>query len=745
MGWALVHTGPHAYIGCTIKDETMGGRLGGFTVIERWKTALQALALIGVMALAYVPQPAVLAASVDVVDGGEDEALDGSFPEHGDCTYFGRDRDKYVGVGLAADLGRMQQRAALTGSVMRSLGSSRSSGPRTRGDLFQPGTNPPTGPCSGIDDCIQRTAAAAGVPMADLTTDTEFLRRVTLDLTGRIPAPNEILGFIAADSVDKRANVVEQLLDSPQWADRWAMFFGDLFKNTRVTAQVNRYPNGRDSFHLFLLESLRQNKPYDQMAREMISARGYSDGRQYPATYSSFEHFRQVNGDYATNPVTPSPVAYIVGGRTTGGPIQDTYDSLAFFSARDFLGLGQMDCVLCHDGKGHLDALSVWGTEAKRLEGWGMAAFFADIPRYQTWRTPRRLLPVNPANGRRVNANYYLIQDLAPGRQQITRQGDLAGDYLAQTEGGNRPDRDYSSQFVSPEYPFALDSASQTSVSQGLPLRQQLAAYLTSDRQFARAAVNYIWKEFFSRGIVEPADQFDLARLDPANPPEGPWEIQPSHPELLELLADGFRENSFDLKWLMREITASRTYQLSSRFDGAFNPTNEKYFVRHNVKRLTAEQIHDAITAASGIGATYGISRGIGAVNSAMKFPDVVGMPPVRRLGEMRTFLSAFFPGDREETPRSGEGSPLQALQLMNSGFVSSRINAASGGGTLASVLSQPDDALVTILYLRVLSRMPTVEELALGVQTLSSGDRGTQASNLMWAMLNKTDFYFNY
>ncbi len=715
-------------------------------MIERWKMALPAFALILILVLAYAPQPAALAANLDVIDGGEDEALDGSFPAHGDCAYFGRDREKYAGVGLAADLRRMQQRAALTGSVMRSMGSTRSSGPRTRGDLFGARNNPPpTGPCAGIDDCIQRTAAAAGVPMADLTTDTEFLRRVTLDLTGRIPAPNEILAFIGDDSADKRANVVQQLLNTPQWADRWAMFFGDLFKNTRVTAQVNRYPNGRDSFHLFLLQSLQQNKPYDQMAREMISAAGYSDGRQYPETYSSFEHFQQVNGNYAANPVTPSPVAYIVGGRTTGGPIQDTYDSLAFFSARDFIGLGQMDCILCHDGRGHLDALSVWGTAAKRLEGWSMAAFFSDIPRYQTWRTPGRLLPTNPANGRRVRANYYLIQDLAPGRRQVTRQGDLAGDYLAQTEGGNRPDRVHSSQFVSPAYPFALDSAAQTAVSQSLPLRQQLASYLTSDRQFARAAVNYIWKDFFSRGIVEPADQFDLARLDPTNPPAGPWEIQPSHPELLELLADGFIGNGFDLKWLMREITNSRTYQLSSRFDGAFNPTNEKYFVRHNVKRLTAEQMHDAVTAASGIGATYGVSRGIGVVNAAMKFPDVVNMPPARRFEGMRTFLSAFFPGDREETPRSGEGSPLQALQLMNSAFVSARINPSSGSGTLSSILAQPDDTLVTTLYLRVLSRMPTPEEIALGVQTLNSGDRGTQASNLMWAMLNKTDFYFNY
>ncbi len=714
---------------------------------------------VGVLFLAAAAPPtAVLAADVGSVEIVEVEAGEGSFPEHGACAYFGADREKYLGAGMAGDWSRMKQRAALTDNVMRAIGLTRSPGPRTRGDLFRiANAPPPTGPCNGIDECIQRKAAAAGVPPAELTTDAEFLRRVTLDLTGRIPTPQEITAFLSDASPDKRAQAVERLLATPQWADRWALFFGDLFKNTRLTAQVNRYPNGRDSFHLFLLESLRQNKSYDRMAREMIAAVGFSDGRNYPTgningrsypeTYSSFAHFQRVYNDYVGNPVKASPVGYIVGGRTTGGPVQDTYDSLAFFTARDFLGLGQMDCVLCHDGAGHLDALSVWGAAAKRLEGWQMAAFFSDIQRYQLWRVRARTLPTNPANGRRANANYYYIADLPPGSRQQARQNgqlvDLAGDYLGQTEGGNRPDRLHNSRFVAPDYPFA--SNAKGTVSPSLSLREQYGLYLTADPQFARAIVNYIWKEFFSRGIVEPADQFDLARLDPANPPTGAWDIQPSHPELLEWLAAGFRENGHDLKWLMREIATSRTYQLSSRYDGAFNPTHERYFVRHNVKRLPAEQIHDAIVAAGGIPVTYRVSRTIPSVNFAVQFSDVDAVPQGRNANafQARTFLDAFLRGDRDGTPRSRVGSPLQALQLMNSQLVSRRVR--SNAGALSALLDQPDDALVTSLYLRVLSRMPSDEELSFGVQTLGQGPRAAQASNLMWAMFNKTDFYFNY
>ena len=706
--------------------------------------------------LALFFSPAASAADAGTVEIVAAEAFDDSVPEHGACEYFGADREKYLGAGLSLDLRRMKQRASLTENVMQAIALTGSSGAWARGGVSYIESPPPsTGPCVGIDACIQQKASAAGVPMAQLTTDAEFLRRVTLDLTGRIPTPEEVTAFLADTLQDKRTRAVERLLATPQWADRWALFFGDLFKNTRITAQVNRYPNGRDSFHLFLLESLRQNKAYDRMAQEMIAASGFSDGRSYPTGirngspyptgYSNFQHFQRVYNNYVRNPVRPSPAGYIVGGRTTGGPIQDTYDTLAFFTARDFLGLGQMDCVLCHDGAGHLDELSVWGAAAKRLEGWQMAAFFSDIPRYQAWRVPGRLLPTNPANGRRVNANYYHVADLRPGtRQQARRNGqvvDLAGEYLAQTEGGNRPDRLYGSRFVVPEYPFA--STAKGTVSPSLPLRAQLGLYLTADPQFARAIVNYIWKEFFSRGIVEPADQFDPARLDPAHPPGGSWGIQPSHPELLEWLAAGFRQNGHDLKWLMRTIATSHTYQLSSRYDGAFNPIYERYFVRHNVKRLSAEQIHDAIVAGGGIPVTYRVSRGIPTVNFAVQLSDVDGVPQGRNAFQARTFLDAFLRGDRDGTPRSGVGSPLQALQLMNSQLVLRRVR--SNAGALSALLEQSDDMLVRSLYLRVLGRMPSTEELSFGVRTLGNGSRAAQASNLMWAMFNKTDFYFNY
>ena len=157
----------------------------------------------------------------------------------------------------------------------------------------------------------------------------------------------------------------------------------------------------------------------------------------------------------------------------------------------------------------------------------------------------------------------------------------------------------------------------------------------------------------------------------------------------------------------------------------------------------------------SGLPIPYLVSRAIGFVPLAMQFPDVQFVP----LGERRRgdavgdnfaaaatrFLDAFLRGDREETRRSGEGSILQALELMNSALVVDRLSAGSTGGTMAVLLQQPDNVLVQGLYLAVLGRLPSTDELAVGVATLADGDRVENAEDLMWSLYNKVDFIFNY
>ena len=671
----------------------------------------------------------------------EDEYIDVGVP-HAECTFFTAEREQILKSSLDANLLAMSQRSELTSVVAAAL-------PRTvlplrsraaMGSFYAQGS---------IDDRVFSRLRTEGVSPAPLTTDTEFLRRVTLDLTGRIPAGQEVIQFAADPSADKRARAIDRLLATPQWADRWTMFFGDLLRNTVVTAQVNRYPDGRDAFHLYLRESLGANKPYDQMAREILVSSGANDGRYYPEEFDSYEQFVQLTEDYEGNPVTPTPSSYIVGGLTRGGPIHDTWDAMGNNVARDFLGISHMDCILCHDGAGHLDSLSVWGGQAKRLEAWQLSSFFA-----QTVLTRPRRLPQPPDGERRPRARWWVVREASEFADRRGRPIEL--DYTLDTTTGNRPERQPDdaggATTVNPVYPF-----SGATPKGGESRREALGSALTADIQFSRAIVNYIWREFFGRGIVEPPDQFDLGRLDPDNPPPDPWEIQPSHPRLLKDLAESFVDNGFDLQWLMREITNSSAYQLSSRYEGEWNAGYEPLFARHQARRLAAEAIHDALVSSSGVFQPYRVSRSMGPTVFAMQFPDVQFLPRAPRRRRDRpsdevnfafaafSWLEAFLRGDRETTPRSSEATIIQALHLMNSPLVLERVKASRQEGVLAAALNESDAAAVTILYLQVLSRYPTPEELAAGQALLTSGDRIEQAEDLMWSLYNRVHFIFNY
>ncbi len=670
----------------------------------------------------------VLRQAAPAQTGDREDAVSDVGVPHAECTFFGEKREEILRGGLGAQLQQMTQRASLTSAVVAALPARR---PPSRSRAAGRQVNLQGG--NSVDDFIFNALRSKGIPAAPPTTDAEFLRRVTLDLTGRVPTANEVVAFLGDTSPNKRKTTIESLLASPQWADRWAMFFGDLYRNTLRTSQVNRYIDGRDAFHLYLLEFLQRNKPYDQMAREILSASGQASGRSFPESYTSFEAYQAAQRDYDNYPVRATAASYIVGGRTTGGPIQDSYDTLTAFTARDFLGITHVDCLLCHDGARHLDSLSAWGEQAKRVEAWGLASFFSRT------RLVRPLVPP-PEEQRRFRARYWIVSD-RPG-----------GSYLLNTTTGNRPERLADANggvaLVTPAYLVGGGTPNP-----GESYRQALGRLLTADKQFARAIVNYLWKEFFSRGLVDPPDQFDLARLDAGNAPAQPWMLQPSHPELLDFLADGFAENGFDLKWLMRQIANSGAYQLSSRYEGTWNPAYEPTFARFQVRRLTAEEIHDALVTSSGVPIGYAVSPTIGVRAFAMQFPDVQFVPIERRRGDRidstaasaTQFLNDFFRGDREETPRSSEASIMQALQLMNSPLVVARINESRMRGSLGAVLDNPDDVLVQSLYLLVLSRPATPDELATAVQLISSGDRQQNAEDLMWSLYNKVDFIFNY
>ncbi len=586
----------------------------------------------------------------------------------GDCTFLEKPEEF-----LEAQQARMEARRELTYAVASRLAA--------RDEAAIAAT-----PRNMVDGYIFAKMQRDGIKPAPLSSDTEFLRRVYVDLTGRIPSSYDVRAFLESNSPNKRDQIVDQLADSPEFVDRWTMFYGDLLKNVAVRDGSNRYYQGRNALYYYIRDSITANKPYNAFFGEMLVANGntFADG--------------QAN--------------YLMGFIAAMGPVQDSYDLMWNAVATEFLGIQTYDCLLCHDGRGHLDQLNLWGSRSTRMEAWKQAAFFS-------------------------RANWVR----APGTEQnrpylVTERA--AGFYNLNTTAGNRTPRQPvgSMNAVQPEYTFDGRRASSN-------FRETLAEYVANDRQFARAAVNYIWTELTGMGIVDPPDMFDMARLDPNNAPPEPWTLQPSHPDFLEALAQEFINSGYDIRHIIKLIAKSSTYQLSSRYEGAWNDGYSTYFARRFVRRLSAEALHDSVVKATGVLASYTVQGFNEPVRWAMQLPDTSN-PGV-------FILNTFGRGDRNTLPRSNESSILQAMALMNDNFVISRVRASAANSTTPNlarrVLSSGWDnsGMVDEMFLSVLGRYPTAKEQATAVSYFQGRDRQQAVEDLVWVLLNKVDFVFNY
>jgi len=571
-----------------------------------------------------------------------------------------------------------------------------------------------------IDNHIFDRMAQGGISSAPLCTDEQFIRRVTLDLTGRIPTPEAVTTFLASTAANKRDQLVDSLIASPEYVDKWTMFYGDLFRNTGFSSNIQIFAGGSEAYHRFIYDSIANNRPYNQIATDMIAGSGEN------TTYGA--------------------VNFVVLGNVPMGPGQDTMDGLAVQASTIFLGLSSMDCLLCHDGAGHLDAVNVWGSGVTRTQAWGMSAFFARA---------RRAF-ARPSMD--VNYGTYTISEAA------------TGEYLLNTNSGNRQTRAPigGQNNIAPKY-----LSGTTTIGSNENRRQALARIMTSDLQFARAAVNYIWEEMMVEALVSPSNTFDLARLDPtAKMPNG-WTLQPNNPELLEALARDFQQNGFNLRRLIGQIAKSSTYQLSSAYPGAWKLEYVPYYARKFARRLEAEEIHDAIVQATGLppATTY---REAGATTSL----NVIGFPilgddgktrrvvrwagqlpdPIepRQRFDVRSFLDSFLRGNRDSNTRMDDSSILQALNMMNNTIVTTRIRlddrVTVGTETIRNtVYNLVNDRSITNeqgierMYLLTLSRRPTAAEKSQLLTFFNWTPKQQAYESLQWVLLKKVDFIFNY
>jgi hypothetical protein len=547
-----------------------------------------------------------------------------------------------------------------------------------------------------IDEFIFGKMQKDGIPSAPLAADAEFFRRIHLDLTGRIPKDDELRAFLADKDPQKRDKLIDKLVDSRAYESRWAYFFGDMFKSVSNRVGVD----GKNVFHKWIYDNVHLDRSYKAMVEDMLTDTTISNWYDGKAGYV----IRQV----------------VIGANCEDEIHEDTSDELAIQSIKDFLGV-DMSCVSCHDGKNHLEKINLWLSQRKRMELWQMAAFFGKT---QVLRRTER----NNAQ------DEYSIDDEGPGY-----------DPSAQTVV--RVPRNGPKGILDPQFVFGGLKPDPNSIP-----RPQYAKMLTADPQFARTAVNMLWKEMFGTGIVDPPFSFDLARMDPKNPPPAPWTLQPSHPELLEALAQDFRDNGYSLKKTLKLMAKTSAYQHSSRFPGEWKASYAPYFNRKFARRLRAEEIYDSLVTATNLTTDIPIRGSDQRVKFAMEGTDpndarggTVAGGRNGPLEDVRVFLEAFGQTNRMAALRNNDGAITQAILLMNSPLVLKQVKNAKGSylETLLADNKLNDEQRINRLFERFLMRTPTADELAQTKDIVKSRANGWE--DLQWLLVNMVEFVHNY
>ena len=241
---------------------------------------------------------------------------------------------------------------------------------------------------------------------------------------------------------------------------------------------------------------------------------------------------------------------------------------------------------------------------------------------------------------------------------------------------------------------------------------------------FAKALVNRYWKHFFGRGLVDPED--DMRVTNPA-----------SNPKLLDALAGDFVKSGYDLKALVKTITSSSVYQLSSE-PNEWNADDKQNFSRYYPKRLNAEVLLDSIDQVTGTSTSF---SGVPVGTRAVQLPDN---------GFSSYFLTVFGRPESSsacECERSSEANLAQSLHLLNSSEIQGKLTSGSGMAAKLSADAERDNAdKIRQLYLLAFAREPSSEETQIANAHIEkSEDAKIAYEDIVWALINTKEFLFNH
>ncbi|MDF1699676.1 MAG: DUF1549 and DUF1553 domain-containing protein [Planctomycetota bacterium] len=633
-----------------------------------------------------------------------------------------------------------------------------------------------------LDAVIEARLAEEGVKPAARSSDSEFLRRLYLDLLGTVPTPDEVATFTADASEDKRAAKIEELLKSDSYDEHQASFWFRTLTGLSVhqrrqrEGQGGRYVTGEGGkrFHEWLSTQVAANRPYNEMVQDLISASGRTD----------------------ENGATGYIARWESNANNTAGAV-----------ARHFLGV-QIQCAQCHD--------HIYEPDWKQSDFRGMAAFFATtrVQRVPEYNQLRRLRDASnkkkaaakqaaskgrelkrpgadamgegmdggmegggmdaggmdaggmegkdaPATqkgkqrGRKGGTDYSKMSaaELAQAMQELRKYANLvtvseqrvnprqAKRFMERLKKNKNPQVAERAQLMAqtPKFWMGAEAADVAGISR----RYLLGRWVTSDENpyFARTLANRMWGHFMGRGIVDPIDDFNSFQ-------------PPSHPEILEILGADFKAHGYDLRRVHRILLNSETYQRSSRWEGEEEP-DALLFAKAPVRPLNTEQLYFAMTRATGLETNLNrvsrrqqqaIQQAIFSVFTFV-FDDDEGKAEEDFSGSIPQGLF-LMNGELLQRALSGGREMPAAKQAKFRGRKNRRFRQKPPQSMLEGLLRNEtsDAARVRHLYLRAYGRAPSTDERKGAVAFVKAQGGGAKAyEDFFWALLNSAEFMTNH
>jgi hypothetical protein len=538
------------------------------------------------------------------------------------------------------------------------------------------------------------------VPHAALSTDEEFVRRVYLDATGMLPDARAVRDFIANKDTGKRDKLIDSLIGTEEFTEQFAWFWGDLFRLGADTGY------GKNAFQFWIKEWLRLDRPYNEVVFDMLTPSTKAHN-----TIPALGLIGRANDGVCWLPADPDD--FRVTNRL------DVLDILSIENGRVFLGINTT-CISCHDGARHLESINLYLSQRKRAEFHGNAAFFGQVRSLTTY----------------MDNDDQVIDDLGPGYRS-------RNDAPFSTPSANSYPRNGSAA----EPAFLLTGEKPRP---GADLRAEYVRMLTSNIQFARATVNLLWGRLMTVGFVEPYDSFDLARIDPKNPPPKPWTLQPTNPELLDAMALDFQKSNFSIQHVIRTIMKSNAYQLSARFPAEWKDSYTPYYARKYIRFLSGPEVADAIATATNRPLSFNL-QGVPMTRiKQLTFPGDAtggrGGPGGDKGADFAALLQAFFQGSRlTQSPDGNRPTTFQALMMTGLDLVNSRVLAEKGSRVQTLLESgKSNEEMIEDMFISALARRPTPAEREVAQQALEK-DRKRGAENIQWSLLNSKEFVLNH